>query len=348
MTRHLTLLLVLGCSAPRAPVAAPRSPQAVDDAPRQTATFARGVNVNHWIGDNLPESMLPNATYGAAWFDEEDVRWIAAQGFDHVRVWVAGDRWTGTDGGLDEQALAPFDRLLAWARDARLGVVLAMHGTPRFRVGLRGDPPPPDASSPFTDESARRDAARLWGHVARRYAHEGDALRFELIVRPDAADAPSMQAFNREALAAVRQVDTTRVVYLTAHEGADAPALEVDLSDPRTALSVSFWEPEAFTYQIDPSAPLVAFPGTLDEALIPAGVARLADASQRGRVYVSEFGVARRADDASSLRYLRAVRSAFDRHGVDWAVYDYHTAFAVRDREGAATRVVEGLGLGAG
>jgi hypothetical protein len=347
-------------------------PRHDDDVAAREATFARGVNVNHWIGDNLPETMLPGATYGAPWFDDEDVRWIAAQGFDHVRVWVAGDRWVRRDGELDEAALAPFDRLLAWATEARLGVVLAMHGTPGFRAGLRGAPPAADSASPFTDAVTRDDAAYLWWLVARRYALEGDTLRFELIARPEADDAASMQAFNRGSLAAIRRVDPARVVYLAAHAQQTMPAREVDLSDPRTALSVPFWEPEAFTYQIDPRAPLVSFPGPaperrgvvaaegpasreagafLSEQLVSSRVAQLVE-SARARaprpIYVAEFGVAKRADDASAERWLRAARSAFDRHSLGWAVYDYHTAFAVRDRAGAPTRVIEGLGLGEG
>ncbi len=333
------------------------------------ATYLRGLNVNHWIGDNLAATLLPNATYGATWFDEEDVRWIAAQGFDHVRVWVAGHRWVGTNGELDEAALAPFDDLLRWARDAKLGVVLAMHSTPGYRAGSRGDPPPADASSPFTDQATRGDAAYLWWLVARRYAREGDALRFELVVQPDAPDDMSIQTFNREALAAIRRTDRERMVYLTSHDDAHGAGL-VDLSDPRTALSLRFWDPVVFTYQTDPRLPKVSFPsrapdlrgrveaghpalrdaGTmLSETLVAERVERLARQSGGARsrpAYVAEFGVAKRADDVSAKRYLRAARTAFEAQGLGWAVYDYHTAFAVRDREGRATRILDGLSLG--
>ncbi len=296
-------------------------------------TFRRGLNVNHWIGDNLPPSMLPNAHYGADWFDEEDVGWIAAQGFDHVRVWVAGHRWVAGDGTLDEAALAPFDQLLAWTKRAKLGVILAMHSTPRFRATVRGDAPPADASSPFADQATRSDAVHLWSLVAERYANEGTSLRFDLIARPEAPDAQSMQAFNRAALSAVRRSSPERVVHLTSHDEAPESAHEVDGSDPRTALSVRInlvWEAPAGA---------VTEPSLQDRAAVVAGVGR----HTPREVYVAEFGVAKKAEEGFARAYLTAARDAFEARGLGWSVYDYHTAFAVRDSQGEPTRVVDAL-----
>ena len=56
----------------------------------RTYTFKKGVNISHWLSQNGPEQ-----PYAAAWFDEEDVAWIAAQGFDHIRYPVDGREDTG-------------------------------------------------------------------------------------------------------------------------------------------------------------------------------------------------------------------------------------------------------------
>lgn len=321
------------------------APHREEAAIASTATFVRGLNVNHWIGDNLPEKLLPGSGYAAPWFDEEDVQWIASQGFDHVRVWVAGHRWIDGRGDLDEAALEPFDRLLGWAKARGLGVVLAMHSTPGYRAGLRGEAPAAGASSPFVDEATQGDAAYLWWLVARRYAREADALRFELIVQPDAPSAAAMQAFNREALAAIRRTSPLRMVHLTAHDEAIESVGEVDLTDPRTSLSVRFWEPVSFTYQIDPKRPKVSFSAGTERAVVDAAAVLAKQMKVAGphRVYVAEFGVAKGADDPSARRYVRATRAALEREGFSWAIYDYHTAFAVRDRQGKPTRVIEAL-----
>lgn len=335
-----------------------------------SATFRRGLIVNHWLGDNLPPRMLANSHYGAAWFDEEDVAWIAAQGFDHLRIRVNGGLWLTKQGDLDEAALAPFDRALAHARAHGLGVVLAMDGLPGFRSTERGAPPPAGAASPFTDEATRGDAAYLWWAVARRYAREGDALRFELLNSPGAAEPEHMRAFNRLCLRAVRRVSPTRVVYLTSHDMSLDAAVTVELSDPHTALAVDFWEPEVFSFQADEKRPRVQFPGRVpdltafgkedegarlfsntmvDGALIDARLDAFAARARRHagarEIYVAGIGVYKRADDASARRYLRAVQSALERNRLAWALYDYHTGCAVRDERGQPTRVLEALDL---
>jgi hypothetical protein len=334
------------------------------------ATFRRGLVVNHWLGDNLPPDMLANSLYGATWFDDEDVAWIAARRFDHLRIVVNGGVWLTKQGDLDEQALAPFDRVLAQAKKHGLGVVLAMHGLPGFRSTLRGAKPPADAASPFTDEATRGDAAYLWWQVARRYAREGDTLRFELLRSPNADGEAAMRAFNDECLGAVRRVSPKRLVYLTSHDMSLDAATTVVLPDAYTALAVDFWEPDVFSFQAAENRPLVAFPGRvpdlaaftknddparafsgteIDAALLDARLDAFAARARKHagphEIYVASMGVYRRADDASARRYLRALQAAVERNGLGWALYDYHTGCAVRDEAGKPTRVLEALQL---
>jgi len=309
-------------------------------------TFRRGVTINHWLGDNLRPADLADAAYGASWFDEEDLAWIAAQRFDHVRILVNGGAWMNAKGELDEAKLAPFDRALGWAQKHGLGVVVAMHGLPGYRdEAFRGDPKSPTAGSPFTDDATRGDAATLWWHVARRYRDVGGELRFELLHAPTAKASEPMRTFNAACLRAIRRVSPTRMVYLTSHDMKIDSAAKVDLTDPNTALAVEFWEPEAFSFQADPAKPLVRF-AARDAALVDVRLDSLRAARE---IYVASFGVFRRADDGSAVAYLRALVGAFARNKLAWAVYDYHTGCAVRSEgNGKGTRVLTGLGLGPG
>lgn len=329
------------------------------------ATFQRGLNLNHWLGDNFPPEVLPRGQYGGAWFDEEDVAWIAAQGFDHVRVWVSGHQWLDANGHLDEAALAPFDSLLRWSRAHGLGVVLAMHSLRGYRAFMRSDPTPPTEGTPFTHEEIRADAAYLWWLLAHRYAKLGDALRFDVLNQLDTTDPAAARTFHQATLAAIRRVDSRRVVYLGAPDASPEAIAEVDLSDPHTIAAVEFYEPAVFTWQMEPM-PLVPFPGKVPPLaghlpegdplialsgteLTTAAIDQALDALARRlppeRIYVARIGVYRRAEDDSARRYLHAVRSALDRNRLPWAVYDYHTGAAVRGPDGTPTRVLAGLGL---
>lgn len=329
-------------------------------------TFRRGVIVNHWLGYNLP-----NADYGAPWFDGEDVAWIADRGFDHVRVWVNGAAWIDRFGHLDETKIGRFDELLRWTRDRRLGVVLAMYGLPGYRTT------PENRAWAFGDAGTRADAAYLWWLVARRYADVGGQLRFELLIAPTgASNADELRLFHADVLDGIRRVDRARVVYLSPREGSIDHVDDLFFTDPNLALSVTFIEPEIFTYQFgDPHQLKVTFPGKVpelkglppsqvhppwiakyagtewnEEALGKAVAQLAATASRRaGRheVYVSRIGVMRGVDDVSARAYLKALRGALEREGLGWAVYDYHTGGAVRGDSGtgAATRIVAGLEL---
>lgn len=315
-------------------------------APEPAFTFRRGVNIAHWLSHNAP----PDFPYAGAWFGESDVEWIAARGFDHLRVRIAGDRLITKQGDVDPEAVRPVDDVIRWSRARGLGVVLTMFSVPGFRAEAVGEPKAKDAAWPFADEETQADAEYVWWQLARRYADEGAGLRFEVLHRPGAPDPGRMEAFNRAVLGAVRRVSGQRVVYLTSRDMTLDHALETAPADPHTVLAVAFWEPSAFTFQYDPTEtkPLVPFPSAeVTASSLDARLARFAESMRAaGReAYVAEWGVHERAADDSARRYAAAVRAALERHGLAWAVYDYRSGCAIRNEAGGPTRVLEGLAL---
>lgn len=311
-----------------------------------TATFRRGVNIAHWLSHNVPDSY----EYAAPWFGEEDVAWIASQGFDHLRMRVASDQWINSNGDIDEAKIAPFDDVLRWAREHRLGVVLTMFSFPGYHSEPAGAE---QAPWPYrTDEETFADAEYAWWQVARRYAGEGAGLRFEILHRPDAPDAAEIVRFHRAMLGAIRATNPQRLVYLAGHDMqreslADLPLAE--FGDPNLALAFEFFEPLAFTFQFDESKPLREFPGEGDFALAELdrkidAVGKWSKANAAGReIYVAAFGVYARAGDISARAFLAGARTAFERNGLAWAVYDYQSGCAVRGDDGKPTRNLEAL-----
>ncbi len=355
------------CFASDGDAASRIEPQPINEFP----SFKRGLNIAHWLSHNF----LPDAPYAADWFDQEDVAWIAAQGFDHLRLRVAGDRLINANGDIDEAGIKPIDDALGWARKHGLGVVLTMFSLPGYFNGVIGEPTPADRSSPFTDVDTLYDAEYVWWQVARRYADTDAELRFELLHRPQAPDAASMQRFNERMLAAIRASNPTRVVYVTSR-GMDVDSLSEVMSsdsvasDWNVALAFEFKEPEAFTSQYEKTRPLVQFPGKvpdmsgsvpaddpirrsfgaeLNAATLESRLSHFAEQIKQvawGReIYLAEYGVFQRADDPSAQNYITTLRSAFDRHGWSWAVYDYNSGCAVRDDNGQPTRILKALAL---
>lgn len=354
-------------------LAAPFQTTAAESSATDRYTFKRGVIINHWIADNVPASMMKNTHYGADWFDDEDVSWIADHGFDHLRIWVSGHEWVDASGHLIDSKIEPFERALRDARAEGLGVVLVMHSLPRYRATIRGEPEPANAGSPFTDASVRREAENLWHRVAERFSAHDEQLRFELINQPNAENSEQMRAFNKTMLAAIRAIDTHRIVYIGGRRN-DAEFIDdAVLSDPNTALTLSFREPGIFAYQYLKKIPVIAFPGNVPNlhGLLEADdpwlrfsnteltiekletqIQEMAEQAKRvagaHEVYVNNIGVMTFRTDSDSIRtYMRTIRTGLERQGLSWAVYDYHTGCAVRADAGVGgpTAVLEGLGL---
>ena len=329
-------------------------------------TFMRGVNIDNWLSQN--EGKM---TYAAPWFTEEDVAWIAAHGFDHLRFPIDSRIWLKADGTLDEAKVAPFDRALAWVRQHGLGAILDVHfiDGADFNSGAASD------ARVFTDPALMDKAASLWRTLATRYAHEGDYLRFELLNEPKADKNSQLNVFNLRMLSAIRESNPTRMVYFPCNKWNTIPNvvdLELPAHDPNVAVTVHFYEPLIFTHQKAPWAfpagdkmPAVPFPGQVPDltGMIPAGQTipatlsaaqdvdpmfeRLADwvrTKAVGReIRLGEFGVFHKADPQSTINWTRAVRHACERHGFGWTVWGYQSVFPVRLKDGSPAPMLEGL-----
>src|SRR5262245_4593287 len=54
-------------------------------------TYDRGLLIAHWFGEIVSRYEGQSGvryTYGASWFDAEDICWIADYGFDHLQILV--------------------------------------------------------------------------------------------------------------------------------------------------------------------------------------------------------------------------------------------------------------------
>lgn len=329
-------------------------------------TFKKGVNISHWLSQNYGTK-----TYGAPWFDRDDVTWIAQQGFDHIRFPVDGQLWLRPDGSLDLTKIAPFEQALAWARENRLGAVLDMH----FLPGASFDPANPQ-SSVFVDPALQARVADFWRRVASRFASEGANLRFEILNEPVAPQNQQLNPFNTRMLAAIRESNPTRVVYITSNQFSQLTTLP-DLAipnDPNVAITVHYYEPLIFTHQraswlqLPANMPVVNFPGTVPNlnGILPPNhfligwsgrqltVAQIDEAFQNAanglrarapgkEVQLGEFGAFEAGPIDGRRNYLSAVARAAERQGWGWAVWDYQDSFGVRAPGGEPTALLKAL-----
>lgn len=361
------LLVVLGTW--RAAAADPvqestQEPMGQDE--ERSYTFKRGVNISHWLSQNHE-----GRPFAAAWFDEEDVAWIAGQGFDHLRLPVDFRLLLAPDGTLDAARLRPVEDTIFWAGSRGLGVVLDAHFLPGADFNSVGGD-----KRVFGDPKLEAQVAELWRSVARHFADEGPWLRFEVLNEPVAAENRQVNGFMRRMLEAIRESGSMRVVYVTTNRWSGFGTIgDLELpDDPNVALTLHYYEPMVFTHQraawagFKETLPPVAFPGTtpavaghtlphysLDvvpgRALTVAGIEKdfaMVEAWVKKHapdieVYVGEFGAYRAAEPESRRRWIRTIVGQCEKRGWGWAVWDYQGGFAVRNADGKPTAVLEGL-----
>lgn len=326
-------------------------------------TFKRGLNISHWLSQNYGER-----SYGADWFGEKDMQWIADQGFDHVRIPVDFKYWRQEDGSLNEAALVPFDQACAWARKRGLGVVLDVHYLPGTNFTS-------EKNALYTDDALIQKSAYFWEKVAAQYADAGPWLRFELLNEPVADNNADVNALMAKLLAAVRKTNPTRIVYITSNRWSsfDTVGDVVLPNDPNVALTLHFYQPFIFTHQstnwtqLKPPMPQIKFPGVVPELpdTLPAYVRKEAGEELSAgqsidpkfdklaewhlenapalEIYIGEYGAYQAADADSIRNYYAAVVEAAESRGFGTAAWDYQGGFGVRAADGGPSPAMEGI-----
>ncbi len=335
-------------------------------------SFMKGVNISHWLSQNGPTH-----SYGdPAWFNESDVAWIAAQGFDHIRLPVDVRLCLAADGSLDPVKLQPVTATINWSRARGLGLVLDAHFLPGADFNSVGGD-----KRVYTDPVLMEKVAGVWRGLAKRYAGQGDWLRFEILNEPVADENKQLNPLMHRMLSAIRESNPTRIVYVTSNKWSQFSTVpDVELpADRNIALTIHYYEPLVFTHQraswagFDDKMDAVKFPGVVPDmaghvaadrhefgqkgdpltvARVQASFEKVATWVRQRRpgleIYVGEFGVYQVADADSKRNWIYTVRHECEKRGWGWAVWDYKGGFAVRDRDGNGTPILDGLFKGPG
>ena len=149
----------------------------------------RGVNVVFWLAHELPAGALTDFGFDlgtdtpegrAAFFGEEHVARLAADGFDHVRVLF--EPHESLDSGY-----AQIDQMVRWTEASGMGLVLSAWSLPGHAFTSPENPL-------FDEESLQAQAEALWRGLARRYEGRHDRMWFDLLNEPRPRDP---RAWNR-------------------------------------------------------------------------------------------------------------------------------------------------------
>jgi endoglucanase len=339
-------------------------------APVNPAGFVihRGTNLSHWLSQDF--GWAPRS----AFITENDLRFIRAAGFDHVRIPVDEVVLWHEDGAPDVAALACLQRAIGWCRDLGLRVIVDLHTlrSHHFIATLSG------GTNPLWTEPAAQDHfLDLWDHLSQQlHHHPVTLLAYEILNEPVADDDEDWNRLVAAATKRLRAREPDRVLVIGANRWQNPgrlPALRIPPGDRNLILSIHTYAPLLFTHHHAGWLPLksytgaVRYPGpvvpaaeltTLLDTGDPAMRPLIADASdqwdaarltrelepavRRARelglqLYCGEFGCLPTVPRADRLAYYRDLRRVFDAQGIAWANWEYKGDFGVFEWHGPET-----------
>jgi len=153
--------------------------------------------------------------YRDQYISRKDIDFIAKAGFNtiripfHYRFFEAGDN----------EGFALLDRVIEWAKEDHLYVILDMHCAPGGQTGANIDD---SWGYPwlYEDEASQQHAMEVWKRIAAHYRNDATVIGYDLLNEP-IPHYPKLAQYNsklepvfRKLVSAVRSVDSNHVVIL--------------------------------------------------------------------------------------------------------------------------------------
>jgi hypothetical protein len=180
------------------------------------------------------------------YFNEDDVKAIAAYGYDSIRFAINSRVVLDEAGELREDGFALIERAVGWCRDHGLYAILDLHGAPGGQTGANIDDSEgwPDL---FTDPRNEDLTEKIWVELATRYKDEPTVAMYDLLNEPVPGDhraqytAP-LAALYKRLIAAIRAVDDRHLITLEGTNWSNDWTLFDELWDDRLVLQFhKYW-----------------------------------------------------------------------------------------------------------
>ncbi|MEJ6404979.1 glycoside hydrolase family 5 protein [Yoonia sp. 2307UL14-13] len=268
---------------------------------------------------NLDQALeAPNEGDWGYTITRPDIEWIAAQGFDTIRLPVRFDaHW---DGQIAPSFLVRVDAVIGWAMAVDLNVILDLH---HFE-GIMSDP-----------AAHAKTFTAIWSQLAGHYADHDDRLIFELLNEPQEELTTEMAvALFADILPVIRAQNPTRWVVIEGGYWSNITQLSaLPRLDEHTALSFHYYGPWEFTHQqatwLDEPPPPTGWGSTAERDRVKG---HIAEAGRYGLpMLLGEFGVTAETEAGARADWIKTVRQEAEAHGMGWCHWGFAGGFPIFD-----------------
>jgi aryl-phospho-beta-D-glucosidase BglC (GH1 family) len=341
------------------------------------ARLRHGINLSHWFAQSADYSKAHLESHTTA----EDIALIKTIGFDHVRLTLEPAPLFNADdpARLTANYLKYLDNALDLILAQHLAVIVDIHPSDEFKVRINRNDRELEAFGKFWQALAQ--------HLSTR---DPESVFFEVINEPMVEDGYRWIGMQGKLISAIRSVAPQHTIIASGHRWSGLPELLflTPYSDRNIIYNFHFYEPFTFTHQgATWGGPNLAFYKNVPYPSSPDRVSKILDtvdddparynllrygedgwnatridreigvaAAWAAKYHVpltcNEFGTYRKvAPPADRTDWIRDLRSALEKYGIGWTMWDYAGGFAVVNKQdGHATpdiEVVKALGLSA-
>jgi len=339
------------------------------------ARLRHGINLSHWFAQSADYSKAHLESHTTA----EDFALIRSLGFDHVRLTLEpAPLFNGDDPGrLKAEHLKYLDNALDLILKQELAVIVDIHPSDDFKVRLNSNDRHLEAFGKFWRALAL--------HLSTR---DPERVFLEVINEPMVEDGYRWFGMQGKLISAVRAGAPQHTIIASGHRWSGISELLFlqPYADRNIVYNFHFYEPFAFTHQgASWAGPHLSFYKNIPYPSNRESVSKVLDtieddparynllrygedgwdarriereigeaaawaAKYQVPLTCNEFGTFRKfAPPADRLLWIRDMRTAFEKYGIGWTMWDYAGGFAVVNKQnGHATpdvEVVKALGL---
>lgn len=313
----------------------------------ETFHIHKGTNISHWLSQSSRRG-----TERKEFFDEEDVKYLAGLGFDHLRIPVDEEQMFDEAGNKNEEAFTLLHNALGWCRDYGLRAIVDLHILRSHHFNEEEKPL-------WTDPAAQDKFIQLWQVFSDELSrYPNGMLAYELMNEPVADEADDWNQLVAKAVAAIREKEPERILVIGSNRWQSADTFDelvIPENDKNILLSFHFYEPfllshyqASWTNIAEYDGP-VHYPGMLvkseeydtlaedmqeivdkrmkyynPDTLEKMMQKPIAMAKQTGLpLYCGEWGVIESAPREDRLRWYADMVVIFERNGIAYANWDY-------------------------
>jgi hypothetical protein len=367
----------MSAKSPDDKVDAAKNPSVQSQVPAsRLARLRHGINLSHWFAQSADYSKAHLESHTTA----EDLALIRSIGFDHVRLTLdPAPLFNGEDPGrLTAEHLKYLDNALDLILAQGLAVIVDIHPSDEFKVRLNSNDRQIEAFGQFWRSLAQ--------HLATR---DPERVFLEVINEPMVEDGYRWFGMQGKLISAIRSAAPQHTIIASGHRWSSIAELLFlePYADRNIIYNFHFYEPMAFTHQgASWAGPHLSFYKNIPYPSTPESVSKVLDTIQddparynllrygedgwnvaridreigmaaawaakyQVPLTCNEFGTFRKfAPPADRAVWIRDLRTALEKYGIGWTMWDYAGGFAVVNKQnGHATpdaEVVKALGLG--